>query len=215
MEWHYFQKYVDTHAKENIEVERAEDAWPIAEYYIGVMCEENRGKRKTGREKPENWYLLAALRHGGGKPGYPGAQYKLGRMRELEGKRGDAEKWYLEAAVQRDGGPGHPRAQYRLGCMYERGWGGGEKDLDKAKKWYLKAAEPRWYDKQGRSDAQYRLGCMYERGWGGGEKDLDKAKKWYLKAAEPRWYDKTGSFRCSVPARVHVREGMGRSESEP
>ena len=138
---------------------RAMDAWPIAEYYVGRMTDvENESKL---------FYSLAALPHGYGRPGYPEAQYRLGRIFENGKELDKAEMWYLEAAKQRDGGPGHPGSQFRLGCMYEKGWPGRRRDPDRAEEWYRKA----------------RRSALVRR---------------------------TGSCLCSVPTRVHVRQGLGR-----
>ena len=178
---------VDWCHENNREVTRAESAWPVAEYCIGRMYEEDRCKKNVDRERALKWWRLAALPHGSGKPGYAGAQYKVGRRYEDNENPAEAEKWYLKAAgVQRDGGRGHCRAQYRLARLYEKGWAGREPNPDHAEEWYLKAAEPRWYDEQGHADAQYRLGCMYAEGWDCQEPDPDQAQDWYLKAARQR-----------------------------
>ena len=59
--------------------------------------------------------------------------------------------------------------------MYQNGEG-GERDLEKAREWYNKAA------KQGYPTAQYNLALMYKNGQGG-EQDFVKARQWYTKAA--------------------------------
>jgi len=61
------------------------------------------------------------------------------------GYRNDAEKKFLDAAKK-----GDAEAQYSLGACYEFG-GGAEKNVDRAKEWYRKAAA------QGHQKAQERL----------------------------------------------------------
>lgn len=70
---------------------------------------------------------------------------------------------------------GDARSQYALGIMNEYGYG-MNKDLPKARDWYLKAAE------QGNIDAQYNLGVLYEHGTGI-KQDYAQAAKWYRAAA--------------------------------
>ena len=69
-----------------------------------------------------------------------------------------------------------PKAQFRLGSLYYNG-DGVERNLDKAKYWWEKAAE------QGDSDAQVSLGSMYLYGEGV-EQDLEKARYWIEKSVE-------------------------------
>ena len=69
------------------------------------------------------------------------------------------------------------KAQYNVGLIYANGKG-VQKDLDKAKKWYEKAA------KQGNGPAQYNLAQLYHSA---GETDAhgyEKARYWYEKAVE-------------------------------
>jgi serine/threonine protein kinase len=70
---------------------------------------------------------------------------------------------------------GRPDAMYRLGRMYELGQD-GEKDEEKAVRWYRKAAQ------QGHAAAQYNLGALYEKGRGV-PRDEEQAVRWYRKAA--------------------------------
>ena len=66
-------------------------------------------------------------------------------------------------------------AQYNLGYRYLSGQG-AKQDYEKAREWYMKAAN------QGYANAQNNLGNMYESGKGV-EQDYEKAREWYTKAA--------------------------------
>ena len=66
--------------------------------------------------------------------------------------------------------------EYILAKNYYYGIG-GEKNLEEAFAWYLKAAE------KGYSDAQYKVGYMYDNGEGVKE-DKEEAFEWYMKAAK-------------------------------
>ncbi|CAK9304509.1 unnamed protein product, partial [Gordionus sp. m RMFG-2023] len=69
---------------------------------------------------------------------------------------------------------GNEKAQFNLALCYEQGLG-VEKNLNKAKEYYLMSAEA------GHSLAQYNLGIFYANGFGG-EKSIHKSK-YYLKLA--------------------------------
>ena len=71
---------------------------------------------------------------------------------------------------------GSPAAQFNIGHLYHQGLG-VERDLNAARKWYLKAAT------QGDSNAQYELGAMHAQG-DGIPKDYAAAIDWYRQAAE-------------------------------
>ena len=66
---------------------------------------------------------------------------------------------------------GDAKSQYALGILYEYGYG-VNKDLSKAKAWYLKSAT------QGNNDAQYNLGVLQEH-----DKNYAGAYQWYRAAA--------------------------------
>ena len=89
----------------------------------------------------------------------------------MEEDKGQAVKWYRQAAEQ-----GDSEAQFNLGLCYENGEG-VPKDLAEAVKWYRKAAE------QNDADAQFNLGACYANGEGV-SKNMAEAVKWYRKAAE-------------------------------
>ncbi|KAF9924320.1 hypothetical protein FBU30_005686 [Linnemannia zychae] len=72
---------------------------------------------------------------------------------------------------------GNKEAQVKLGDIYKYGLGGVEKDYNRAKDWYLKAAE------QGHACAQYNIGFLYANGHGV-QQDYSLAMTWYKKAAE-------------------------------
>ncbi len=72
---------------------------------------------------------------------------------------------------------GDAKAQYNVALIYANGKG-VQRDLDKARKWYEKAA------KQGNGPAQYNLAQLYHAA---GETDAhgyEKARYWYEKAVE-------------------------------
>ena len=70
---------------------------------------------------------------------------------------------------------GDERAQYNIGLMYEHGRG-VPRDLQKAFKWYQRAAE------RGAVPAQHNLGAMYASGEAV-KRDLVQAYKWFHIAA--------------------------------
>ncbi|KAF9923785.1 hypothetical protein FBU30_006173 [Linnemannia zychae] len=72
---------------------------------------------------------------------------------------------------------GNKEMQIHLGDIFKYGLGGVEKDYNRAKDWYLKAAE------QGHAGAQYNIGNLYENGHGV-QQDYSLAMTWYKKAAE-------------------------------
>lgn len=104
---------------------------------------------------------------------------------------------------------GNGRAIYFIGKYYECGYSDIEIDLNKAKEYYIKAANTnsvgganelgknelnngnyrkaiQWFEKDaqnGYADAQNRLGVRYFKGEGV-EKDFKEAFKWFIKAAE-------------------------------
>ena len=66
-----------TLGRKNSDIWRTKTPWPIAEYYIGRILEQERNHKDALL-----FCRLAALPHSNGMPGYPGAQYKLGCMYE-------------------------------------------------------------------------------------------------------------------------------------
>ena len=80
-------------------------------------------------------------------------------------------------------------AQYWLGSCYERGCWGVKKDMNKAVKWFTKAAE------QGYVNAQHTLGFCYLNGTGV-ELDNCKAVKWFTKAAEQGYVRAQAGLGC-------------------
>ena len=72
---------------------------------------------------------------------------------------------------------GYVLAQYIAAVSFLNKDSGVEKDLKKAARWMLRAAE------QGYSEAQYQLGDMYSRG-AGVQQDFQKAFEWTFKAAD-------------------------------
>ena len=79
-------------------------------------------------------------------------------------------------ATQEGAKDGEPHAQFELGELYWRGIG-VEHSYEKARRWYLKAAE------QGHDKAMVRIGYMYAYGLGG-EHRHDEVKEWYKKAGD-------------------------------
>ena len=98
-------------------------------------------------------------------------KYSNGRMAFLFGQYQAAYDIWFPLADE-----GYAKAQATLGWMYHTGKG-VEKDLDKAFKWYEKAA------KQNHAIAQNNLGVFYEQGLGVG-KSSSNAARWYREAAE-------------------------------
>lgn len=70
---------------------------------------------------------------------------------------------------------GNANAQYNMGVLYDRGYG-VERDYDKARKWYKKAAA------QGYAKAAHNLGVMYQQGHGV-KVDYKRAAYWFKQAA--------------------------------
>src|SRR5699024_3584817 len=71
---------------------------------------------------------------------------------------------------------GDPKAQYNMGVIYDRGYG-VERNYDKARIWYEKAAA------QGDAEAAHNLGVMYHEGHGVPVNDK-RAVYWFRKAAK-------------------------------
>lgn len=72
---------------------------------------------------------------------------------------------------------GDPKAQYNVGYIYANGKG-VQKDMDKARKWYEKAA------KQDNGAAQYNLAQLYHADGENDPHGYEKARYWYEKAVE-------------------------------
>lgn len=165
----------------------------IAQYNLGRMYENGLGVPADHIEA-RKWYRMAAGQ------GDLVAQYRLaesyatrrGALRDEE----EALKWYRMAAAQGDANAakmvpkydkfdgnlnkamqGDAEAQYNLGRMYDNGDGVVAQNSDKAKEWYLKAAD------QGYGQAQYSLGFYYN--YGRHEPvNIMEALKWYRLAAD-------------------------------
>lgn len=139
----------------------------IAQFYLGVLCENGKGVQQNCIEAVK-WYSKAA------EQGLAVAQINLGsiygRGFGVPQDYSQAVKWWQKAAEQ-----GDARAQFYLGMMYENGQGVPQ-DSYTARKLYRKAAE------QGIVGAQYRLGLMYYNGRGI-RKDFIQAHKWFNLAA--------------------------------
>ena len=86
---------------------------------------------------------------------------------------------------------------------FRHGWGGEERDLEKAASWYRTAAE------DGEPIAQYRLAVCYDRGEGVGA-DPKEAVTWYRRAAEQghTW------AQCKLAYCLDVGRGIDASVSE-
>ncbi len=83
-----------------------------------------------------------------------------------------ARKWYLKDFQQTDSGV----SACSLACLYRDGLG-GKRNSQKAKRYFLIAAE------KGDVDAQYLLALMYDKG-DGIKQNRALAEKWYLAAAQ-------------------------------
>jgi TPR repeat protein len=90
-------------------------------YAKGVVVEADLDEAKR-------WYARAADR------GYAAAQNNLGALLDEEERFAEAARYYRLAAEQ-----GNADASVNLGVLYENG-DGVERDLDKAKRWYARAA---------------------------------------------------------------------------
>lgn len=89
-----------------------------------------------------------------------------------DARKKPADGW----SVAIDNGGSNGEAEYRLGDIFD----GGEVvacDEEKARYWYVKAAE------NGHPWAQFLLGTFYEEGEGV-ERDIEKAVCWFAKSAE-------------------------------
>ncbi|MES2942460.1 MAG: tetratricopeptide repeat protein, partial [Pseudomonadota bacterium] len=141
------------------------------------------------------WYTRAAT------AGNHVAQYRLG-MRYMNGHGVMADKvqarfWVSQSVEQRyekatnllrnfptfEGAEqGNKVAQYLLGQMYAEGYGGVEKDAERARHWYTKSAV------QGHAGAQYEVGKNYIKD-STVPPDLADARHWLSKAATQRDQD--------------------------
>jgi localization factor PodJL len=83
-----------------------------------------------------------------------------------------AAEWF-----ERAGNQGLIPAQFRLGGLYEKGLG-VKRDLDKARRLYVAAAEA------GNAKAMHNLAVLHAEGALEGKPDFPTAAKWFRKAAE-------------------------------
>ena len=115
---------------------------------------------------------------------------------------------------------GHTKSEYRIGYLYAKGKG-VDKDPDKARYWYLKAANKnhvpaqyglgnllrfddpeeavKWLKKaanSGHISAQNNLGWMYEMGHVGGWRNNEEAFRWYKMSADSG--NKVGQYNVCV-----------------
>ena len=131
------RKYKNGYGVEKNEAEalkwylKAAEFHPYAQYWVGEMYAEGRGVDKNEAEALK-WYLRSAEYD-------VESQFHVAEMYDYGhgvGKN-DAEalKWYLKAAEY------HSGAQLRMGEIYEYGLFGVKRDYDKAKDWYMEAAD--------------------------------------------------------------------------
>lgn len=127
----------------------AESGNVVAQFNLGVMCQDGRGVPPDDKEAVR-WLHLAA------EQGYANAQFNLGVMYDqakgVDQDCKEAMRWYRLAADQ-----GNAEAQFRLGFLYEQGKG-VEQDFKEAMRWYRFAAD------QGHAHAQLNLGFLYGAG---------------------------------------------------
>ena len=139
----------------------------VAQYYLGNMYDEGKGKPKDLSEAVK-WYRKSA------EQGHTKAQYCLGVMyyygHGILKDYAEAVRWYRKSADQ-----GHMSAQNRLGYSYETGEG-VSKDYVEALKWYRKAVD------QGSAVAHNNVGEIYKKGGYGVKKNDSEAYKWKEKA---------------------------------
>jgi hypothetical protein len=140
----------------------AEQGYPRAQYFVGVMYSNGRGVPQDYAEAVK-WYRLAA------EQGNPDAQNNFGFSYQnghgVPQDYAEAVKWYRRAADQ-----GDAFAQDNLGWSYFHGHGVPQDDTE-AVKWYRLAAD------QGYASAQHNLGFCYLRGYGV-PKDYITAHMW-------------------------------------
>jgi hypothetical protein len=170
--------------------EAASNGNSIAQFYLGVLCENGKGVEQDCIEAMK-WYSKAA------EQGLTVAQINLGsiygRGFGVPQDYAQAVKWWEKAAEQ-----GDARAQFYLGMMYENGQGLPQ-DAYKARALYRKAAE------QGVIGAQYRLGLMYYNGRGI-RKDYIQAHKWFNLAASQSNEQMIVERRDAVEAKMRTAE---------
>jgi TPR repeat protein len=126
-----------------------------AYYSLGRMLEEGRGLAKD-EKLAESYYQLAADAQ------EPLAYYALARMKQKHGWPVEGV-YYYERASQ----AGIPDADYALGVCYQEGEG-VQKDLDRARQYYLRAKIPESY---------YALGLLCEQ-----DQQIEQARDYYQKA---------------------------------
>ncbi|MHB9148099.1 MAG: patatin-like phospholipase family protein [Candidatus Amoebophilus sp.] len=163
------------------------------------------------------------------------AEWHLGKLYENGwGITKDYKKaiaWYQNASYQN-----YTEAQCRLGRIYENGIINGmitEKNEQKARHWYEKAAERgslvarnalcSMYERAVRvrqedyeravsqedMEAQYNLGIMYYKGWGV-DKNYQEAKEWYEKAAQQGY----AAAQCNLGWMYLNGEGVDKNYQE-
>ena len=150
----------------------AEQGDPNGQYRLAYAYEFGTGVEKDPSIALE-WYRKAA------EQDEDESQYRLGLLYEYgigtEKKMVTATHWYRRAASL-----GNAKAQRQLGICYEFGVGEiPSPNLQKALKWYQKAAENEYPD----AEAACRLGYAYYDG-NGVKRDLNTAKHWFGLALE-------------------------------
>ena len=90
-------------------------------------------------------------------------QYKLGKLKQKQGKIEEAKDWYLKAAEGN-----HKKAQYKLGQLYEKD--NQEEFKKESIKWYLEAA------KQKHMEACYKYARLLDKAYS------EEKKKYYSEA---------------------------------
>lgn len=148
----------------------AEDGDPEHQYLLGMMFATGKGPHGNGRHDRDmvqaaNWFKKSASQ------GNADAQHALGQMYEQIGEEEKAARYYLMAAKQN-----HCPALIDLAMAFGAGRG-VEKDLNKAHRLFLKAAN------LGDHFAEFMVGQNLFYG-NGIEPNAEEAVKWYIQAAE-------------------------------
>jgi len=147
----------------------AEQGASAAQYYLGILCTNGWGTKKS-QVKAVRWYRMAALQN------HILAQYSLANaLMSGQGVGQDeieAFRWFLSAAKA-----GHAHSQFAVGLMYFDGRGGLQKDYQQAISWFTKAAT------QAHVISIVKLGDIYLKGKGITQ-NIPEALGFYQQAAE-------------------------------
>ena len=151
-------------------LQAAECGSAVAQFKVAEWYRSGSGGVVQSDDEALRWFRRAAEQDF--PPAISAMGYCYGKGKGVEKNAIEAIEWYRRAAEMK-----HPEAYRQLGYCYESGFGGVEKDVQKAFSLYLQAAE------LGDSDAQFVVALKFKDGVGVA-KNLEESFAWMKKAAD-------------------------------